>query len=543
MNIHRTNAIQNGLIYRCDPPVISGIATKLRLKPVISSANLFTLIAVIPGINHLAGVLLLLLAATTAGATSLPGYNIDINQTSVSGISSGGYMAVQFAIAHSEIVTGAGVFAAGPYRCGADGISTALGLCMQGRPDPQKAINETRSAADAGRIAPLENIGRQRIWLFSGYNDGVVKQSVTNSLYAYFKHYVPTGHVHYQNSLGAGHAMITKLYGKECPLTGGAFINDCDYDGAGMLLQHIYGALASPSSDSPGGTIISFDQSAYAHGDGGRIGLAEKGYLYVPESCARGEECRVHIVFHGCRQYAEQVNDLFYRHAGYNSWAENNRIIVLYPQTQATHLSPFNPNGCWDWWGYTGPEFAYRDGAQIKAVRSMINQLSKGHTAAEPTPDDRAPELNAIDATHDSVSLVWNRGAHASGYHLDRSSEGAIGFQRVTDRWEQGVSYVDRGLSPDTTYRYRLQYISDTGELLESNTATITTRSLPASCDPYFNDNVTHVSEGRARVWFGFTFARGSWDYMGLWNLFTETALFRDNDGFKVGVCPIGNGS
>ena len=45
--------------------------------------------------------------------------------------------------------------------------------------------------------------------------------------------------------------MITKLYGKECPLTGGAFINDCDHDGAGMLLQHIYGALAFPSSDSP----------------------------------------------------------------------------------------------------------------------------------------------------------------------------------------------------------------------------------------------------------------------------------------------------
>ena len=140
-------------------------------------------------------------------------------------------------------------------------------------------------------------------------------------------------------------------------------------------------------------------------------------------------------------------------------------------------------------------------GAQIKAVRSMLNQLSKGHTAAEPPPDDRAPELNAIDATHDSVSLVWNRGAHASGYHLDRSSEGAIGFQRVTDRLEQGVSYVDRGLSPDTTYRYRLQYISDTGELLESNTA-ITTRSLPASCDPYFNDNVTHVS-GKAGPGFG----------------------------------------
>ena len=58
LNIHRTNTNTERFNLSVRSALISGIATKLRLKPVISSANLFTLIAVIPGINHLAGVLL-----------------------------------------------------------------------------------------------------------------------------------------------------------------------------------------------------------------------------------------------------------------------------------------------------------------------------------------------------------------------------------------------------------------------------------------------------------------------------------------------------
>ena len=69
-----------------------------------------------------------------APAATLPRLNLDLEQTSVSGISSGGYMAVQFAVAHSEMVAGVGVFAGGPYRCAAGGAAEALGPCMQGIP-------------------------------------------------------------------------------------------------------------------------------------------------------------------------------------------------------------------------------------------------------------------------------------------------------------------------------------------------------------------------------------------------------------------------
>ena len=47
-------------------------------------------------------------------AETLPPLGADIQQTSVSGLSSGGYMAGQFHAAHSKYVKGAAVVGAGP---------------------------------------------------------------------------------------------------------------------------------------------------------------------------------------------------------------------------------------------------------------------------------------------------------------------------------------------------------------------------------------------------------------------------------------------
>ena len=63
----------------------------------------------------------LLLAAAPASAASppveLPALNIALEDTSVSGISSGGFMSVQFQVAHASIIRGAGIVAGGPYYC------------------------------------------------------------------------------------------------------------------------------------------------------------------------------------------------------------------------------------------------------------------------------------------------------------------------------------------------------------------------------------------------------------------------------------------
>jgi esterase/lipase superfamily enzyme len=58
------------------------------------------------------------IAVTAASAAALSSYNVDPNSISVSGLSSGGFMAAQLGVAYSDIFTkGFGVFAGGPYDC------------------------------------------------------------------------------------------------------------------------------------------------------------------------------------------------------------------------------------------------------------------------------------------------------------------------------------------------------------------------------------------------------------------------------------------
>ena len=96
--------------------------------------------------------------------------------------------------------------------------------------------------------------------------------------------------------------------------------------------------------------------------------------VYVPKSCAEQPGCRVHIALHGCEQSREAVGDTFVKDSGYAEVADTNRIIVLFPQVKA---STVNPNGCWDWWGYTDLDYLGKDAPQIKAIWAMVEQLAQ----------------------------------------------------------------------------------------------------------------------------------------------------------------------
>jgi poly(3-hydroxybutyrate) depolymerase len=52
-----------------------------------------------------------------AEPVALRGYNAAIGESSISGISSGAFMAIQFATAWSSLIRGVGVIAGGPYWC------------------------------------------------------------------------------------------------------------------------------------------------------------------------------------------------------------------------------------------------------------------------------------------------------------------------------------------------------------------------------------------------------------------------------------------
>ena len=146
-------------------------------------------------------------------ADSLPPLHADLSDTSVSGVSSGGYMAVQFHVAYSGLVSGAGVIAGGPYHCADGSLWTATHNCMHPdafNPVPEVAylVRRTDDLAASGEIDHPSHLAHAKVWLFSGTRDTIVSRSVMDTLARYYEHYVTHGRISYQHDLDAGHGMI-----------------------------------------------------------------------------------------------------------------------------------------------------------------------------------------------------------------------------------------------------------------------------------------------------------------------------------------------
>jgi len=99
------------------------------------------------------------------------------------------------------------------------------------------------------------------------------------------------------------------------------------------------------------------------------------GLLYVPASCAAGAPCRLLVTLHGCHQGFDALGTQFADRSYLDHYADTNNLIILYPQAKTTYWPTYNPNGCWDWWGYTGTAYATRDGAQIRTIMRMVDAL------------------------------------------------------------------------------------------------------------------------------------------------------------------------
>ena len=334
---------------------------------------------------------LLWLLAGSAGATpALPGLAANPGEITVSGISSGGYMAVQFQVAYSQLVRGAGILAGGPYYCAEGSVGRALANCMEpstkeAPPAPGSTLKTITQLADTGKIDPVKFLRDDRVWLLSGGKDKTVAPVVMDSLAAFYRELLPVEAVRYVKVPDAGHAMLSVSDSKAnaCETSAPPFINRCqDVDAAGQLLTHLLGPL-KPAASVADGEIITFDQRPYINGSAIDASLGDEGYAFVPKACQSGG-CKVHVAFHGCRQGAGEVGRRFIDGAGYNGWAASNRIIVFYPQTTTRSGLAFgsmkmilNPKGCWDWWGYTGSDYHTRDGVQMRAVRAMIDAVSQ----------------------------------------------------------------------------------------------------------------------------------------------------------------------
>ena len=307
---------------------------------------------------------------------ALPSLTIDLKNVTVSGLSSGGYMATQFQLAHSDWVKGVGVIAGGPYFCAQGDITTALAQCVnkvEGEINLEALNEKAKQYETEGKIASLSNMKDAKVWLFHGTQDTRVIAPVSDLLFEQYKLWTDTQNITYINDKPMAHLFPTQNNGVNCMKSESPFIGNCDYDAAGAMLSHLIENVSTPD-ESLSGQIHSIDQQKIAGSDAKT--LASEGFVYVPESCAQGEPCRAHISFHGCNQYADAVGDAYTTQTGLNKWADDNHIVVLYPQTKKSLFMPLNPQGCWDWWGYASSDYANRDGAQINAVKQLLFSLN-----------------------------------------------------------------------------------------------------------------------------------------------------------------------
>jgi hypothetical protein len=450
------------------------------------------------------------IAGPAQAQEKLAGHNAVIGESSISGISSGAFMAVQFATAWSSVVKGVGVVAGGPYWCAkADNtwgywtsvwdylssVSNATGPCMKGPLGDLSALfAKAEAKAASGEIDPLQFVSRQKVYVFHGYNDAIVARAPTDAAAAFYRRYLGEanrGNLFYQTAVGAGHSLVVAQDSpndglNRCDKSEAPFIDACSHDQAGIILQHTYGPLNKPGPGPLTGTTKPFDQSIYTKPDGpSTLSLDRTGYVFIPKACASGEACRVHVALHGCEQNVGnvKVKRAFVDRAGYNAWADANRLIVLYPQTAASSWYPWNSYACWDWWGYLSynDNYVTKAGLQIKAIKAMLDALTSGAVPATAMQPAAPLAVAVIDRSDTAADLVWTPQAGATGYRIWRAAADGQ-FAAIADVPASG--FVDSGLAPKTAYRWRVAPLVNGTEGSPSNVAEAVTRATVACANP-----------------------------------------------------------
>ena len=196
-------------------------------------------------------------------------------------------------------------------------------------------------------------------------------------------------------------------------------------------------------------------------------------------------------------------------------------------------------NSCWDWWGYDSAKYAKKAGPQMAAIKAMVDQVSAGTppppASTLPAPTGVATSNASASSMTSSMTISWNAVTGAASYNVYRNANKTNALP-VT-----ATSFKDTGLAAATQYSWSVKAVdSNSAEGAASALVTGTTSATPpptATCSSA--SNYAHTLAGRAYVFAGFTYAKGSNQSMGLWNIFSFTTLKMTGANYYViGTCP-----
>ena len=381
-------------------------------------------------------------------------------------------------VAYSSSFKGAGIVAGGPYDCAAQMSYTS---CMYASsPSVVKSISNTKSWS-GNKIDDIKNLAKHKVYMISGTSDTTVGPSVMNQLYKYYVtdgQFIPSENVVFKKDLKTAHTFPTDFDStgnNGCGATSSPYISNCGFDGAGAILNHIYGTLKPRNNGVLTGKFIEFEQNEFITNPRG-FGMSSTGWAYVPKTCSDGQPCKLHIALHGCLQAYEKIGDKYVKNTGFNRWADTNNFIILYPQAVATSTSSPgssasfpNMNGCWDWIGWYGNDFDVKSGKQSTAMKKMIDRVTSGFN-----PIDAPTDLQVTDTNDNSVSLSWKQVSDATGYNVYTNGNKA-NQQIIT-----GTVFTVNNLNSGTTYTFTIKAVSSSGaESASSNSVNGKTTGQP----------------------------------------------------------------
>ncbi|KAL4999424.1 Alpha/Beta hydrolase protein [Aspergillus recurvatus] len=360
--------------------------------------------------THLLPLLTILavLNLSLTSAASLGAYNVDPDSVSISGFSSGGFMATQLGVAYSSVFkVGFGVFAGGPFDCARNQPNRT---CMNNNTPAIKIPTENIQLWSGKQIDNIADLKTRKVYMQVGELDRITGPNVLSQLKSQLASFLTEEYTTHIVSSGAGHtfpAAFDSVGNNDCRVSESPFISDCGYDGPGEVLSWLYGrgGLKPKNKGKLKGNVLEFDQTG-EFGAGARdSGMGEKGYLYVPDDCngSSSTVCKLHVVLHGCCQSYHLIGDKFMENTGYNQWADANDIIVLYPQTTVDNSLHTiwdggvhaNPLACWDWIGLYGEDADQKGGVQMEAIVNQVKRIASGFEGGYSRADAEAEAISA----------------------------------------------------------------------------------------------------------------------------------------------------
>src|SRR5207245_887250 len=134
--------------------------------------------------------------------------------------------------------------------------------------------------------------------------------------------------------------------------------------------------------------------------------------------------------------------------------------------------------------------YAYRVSAINSVGTSAPSNTASATTNSAATAPSPPTGLTATAVSSSQINLSWtapgnNGGSAITGYKIERSTDGGTTWSIIVcSTGYTTTTYSDTGLSPSTTYTYRVSAINSVGTSSPSNTTSATTSSVTTPPQP-----------------------------------------------------------